>query len=405
MMSLKPGLIAIGLTLTLLSSAASAQSASPGITDDTVTVGTIAPLSGPTAPLSIYNRQIDAYLKYVNEQGGVRMADGKTRKVVTRIVDSGGQPSRAVSGARELVDQDQVFAVLGPFGSNENRAIIDYLNAKKVPHVYLLSAASYFGDYKKNPWTIGFPPVPATQMTIFATYLKQTNPKAKVAILYGNDEYGKDGLEGFKRAIAGSDITIVASESYENTDATVDSQIVKLANSGADTFINFAVGRTAAQALQKASDIGWKPLRIVETSTASSGLLKRLPVPVIEGIVSAIYLKDPSAERFKNDPAIARYQTAMAKFFGAGFDPTAMPMGAALAEAFVKALEQMKKPQRAELMDVIRRVDKQENQFLLDGIRFNNASTDGFPINQMQIMTVKDGVLVPTGEILTGAPR
>lgn len=397
---------AFSLSVSLLGTPASAQSRSPGITDDTVSLGTIAPLSGPTAPLSIYNRQIDAYFKYINEKGGVKMADGKTRKIAFRVIDAAGQPSRAVSGARELVDQNQVFAIIGVFGTNENQAIVDYMNAKKVPHLYLLSAATAWGsDPKGRPWTIGFPPVPATQTGIFGAYLKQVKPDAKVAVLYANDEYGKDGLEGMKRALAGSNAKVVAAESYEYTDTTVDSQIVKLAASGADVFLNFAIGRPAAQALQKASEIGWSPLRLVETSTASSGLLKRLPAPMIEGVVSAVYLKDPTSEQWKNDPAIKTYQDAMAKFFGAGFDPTAQPMGAVLGEAFVKLLEQLKTGQRAELMEIARKVDKQQNDFLLPGITFNTASTNGFPITQMQIVTVRGGVLTPTGDIMTGAPR
>ena len=396
---------AIGLSLSLLGSSAWAQR-SPGITDDTVSVGTIAPLSGPTAPLSIYNRQIDAYFKYVNEQGGVKMADGKTRKIALRLIDAAGQPSRAVSAARELVEQDQVFAILGVFGTNENQAIVDYLNAKKVPHLYLLSAATAWGaDPKGRPWTIGFPPVPATQTAIFGAYLKKVKPDAKVAVLHANDEYGKDGLEGIKHALAGSNAKVVASESYEYTDTTVDSQIVKLAGSGADVFLNFAVGRPAAQALQKAAEIGWSPLRFVETSTASSGLLKRLPPAMIEGVVSAAYLKDPASDRFTDDEGVKTYKAAMDKFFGAGFDPTAQPMGVALAEAFVKNLRELKTGQRSELMEIVRKVDKQENAFLLPGVTFNNASTNGFPITQMQIVTVQNGVLVPVGEIMTGAPH
>lgn len=398
--------VALGLSFSLLATASWSQTRSPGITDDTVFVGTIAPLSGPTAPLSIYNRQIDAYLKYVNEQGGVKMADGKTRQVKMRLIDSGGQPSRAVSAARELIEQDQVFALVGPFGTNENQAIADYVNAKKVPHVYLLSAATAWGvDLKKRPWSIGFPPVPGTQTAIYAAYLKEVKPNAKIAVLHANDEYGKDGLAGMKRAVAGSGMQIVASESYEYTDTTVDSQIVKLAGSGADVFLNFALGRPAVQAIQKASEIGWSPLRLVETSTASSGLLKRLPPATIEGIVSAMYLKDPASDRFKEDAAIKAYQAAMGKFFGPGFDPTAQPMGAAIAEALVKVLRELKSGQRSEFMELVRKVDKQENSFLLPGITFNNASTNGYPITQMQIVTVHDGMLKPVGDIRTGSPR
>jgi branched-chain amino acid transport system substrate-binding protein len=396
---------ALTLLPTLFGAPSHAAETSPGITDDTVTVGTIVPLSGPLAPLSIFGRQIAAYLQYVSDQGGVKMGDGKTRKIIVKVLDDGGQASRTVAAARELVEQDKVFAVIGVFGTNQNLSIVDYMNAKKEPHIFLMSAATNWGaDPQKYPWTIGFPPVPGTQTAVFADYLKRTKPDAKVAIFAGNDDYGKAAVAGLKKAIAGSGITIVAEESFELSDPSVDSQIVRLAASNADVLFDFAIGRAALQSLQKANEIGWAPLRYVETTAASSGMIGKLPPQAADGLVSTIYLKDPNSPEFKDDPAMKRYQDAMAKYYGSGFDPTAQPTGAADAEAFVKALEAMKAPTQAALIEAARAMNGVDDPFFLDGIQINTAATHGFPINQMQIIVNKGGRFERVGSIVTGDP-
>jgi branched-chain amino acid transport system substrate-binding protein len=273
------------------------------ITDDAVKIGSIVPLSGPAVPLSIYVRQLVAYTKYLNAEGGVKFGDGRTRKIEAIPIDSGGQPARALAAARELVEQDKVFLLASPHGTNENLAIADYLNAEKVPQAFVNSPATTWGaDVAKHPWSISFPPVPGTQVSILVSYIKAVNPRAKIAILYANDLSGRDALAALKRNVANSELTVVAAESYEFTDATVDSQIAKLAAGDADTFINYAVGRPSLQALQKAEEIGWKPLRLVETSTASSGAIKKLPVETLAGIVSAAYVKDSNVAGISERP-------------------------------------------------------------------------------------------------------
>jgi branched-chain amino acid transport system substrate-binding protein len=396
-------LVPAGILLILAPSAAWADDI--GITDDTVRIGSIVPLSGPAAPLSIYVRQLVAYTKYLNAEGGVKFADGKTRKIEAIPIDSGGQPARALAAARELVEQDRVFLLASPHGTNENLAIADYLNAKKVPQAFVNSPATTWGaDVAKHPWSISFPPVPGTQVSILVSYIKAVNPRAKIAILYANDLSGRDALAALKRNVANSDLTVAGAESYEFTDTTVDSQIAKLAASDADTFINYAIGRPALQALQKADEIGWKPLRLVETSTASSGAIKKLPAETLAGIVSAAYVKDPTSPEFQSDPAIKTYNGAMAEYFGPGFDPSAQPLGAAEAETLAEAFRATKAPTREAFLDAARKLDGVSNPYLLPGVTINLASSNGFTITQMQVIRFQNGNFVRIGDVVAGPP-
>lgn len=385
--------------------ALTAARADDGITDDSVKVGSIVPLSGPAAPLSIYVRQLAAYLKYVSAEGGVKFGDGKVRKIEPIVIDSGGQPARALAAARELVEQQKVFLLASPHGTNENLAIVDYLNAKRVPQAFVNSPATIWGaDADKHPWTFGFPPVPGTQVSILVSYIKNERPNAKIAILHANDQSGRDAVVALRRATADSAAQVVAVESYEFSDATVDSQIVRLAASGADVFIDYAIGRHALQAIQKAGEIGWHPLRLVETSTASSGAIKKLPPDAIEGIVSTAYAKDPTATEFKSDPAILKYQKAMAEYFGSGFDPTAQPLGALEAETLVRVFEATAAPTRAAFVAAARKLDHVDIPYLLPGIQVSLESSRGFPITQMQVIRFENGDFVRVGGVIYGPP-
>lgn len=376
-----------------------------GVTDTTISIGSFAPLSGPRAPLSVYNRQIEAYFKWVNDLGGVKAGDGKTRKILFRLIDTGGQPARALAATRELVESDRVFALLSPFGQNENLAVADYLNAKKVPHLFLNTAGQYWGaNPVKLPWSIGFPPAAGTQVGVGAAYIRQVRPNAKIAILHGNDEYGKEIIEALRRSIKDSGVSIVAVETYEYNDTSVDSQVIKLAASGADVFLNYAIGRPSLQALQKAHDLGWNPLRLVETTAATAGLVKQLAPDVAEGVISTNYYKDPNLDEFKTDPAIVRYQQIMQKYYGPGFDPTTQPIGPAEGELFVKIVETLNPVTRDSVIKAARALSNVELSYLLPGIRLNTSANDGFPIDQMQVIVFGNGVFRRVGDIAQASP-
>ena len=380
-------------------------SAQAEVAPDTLVLGTLAPLSGPATALSVYARQMAAYFNHVNDTGGVRMGDGKTRKIVFTIIDDGGQPARAAAGARELVEREKVFAIVGAFGTNQNLAISEYVNARKVPNVFVLSAASIWGrDIAKNPWTIGLPPTSGTQAQVFASHLRETRPGAKVAVLHGNDEYGRGALELVRSALKAGPATVVAAESYEASDATVDAQIVKLAGSGADVLINFAIGRPALQAFQKASEIGWNVQRYADVASSSSGLLKQLKPAVAEGIFSAAYIKDPTDAASASDPAIAFYQAAMAKHYGSGFDPTGQPLGATVALATIDVLKRLPVITRESFMAAIKEMRDQENALMLPGVRMNTSAASAFPVTQLQLIQLQDGRWKRIGEVRSGAP-
>lgn len=379
---------------------------STGVTDDAVLLGSFTSLSGPRAPLSIYNRQIEAYFKDVNARGGVRFGDGKTRKIQFKLVDTGGQTARAVAATRELVERDHVFALLSPFGQNENLAIADYVQAHKVPHIFLNTTGTVWGeDPARRPWSIGYPPAPGTQIGVLLQHIKRSYPNARIALLTGNDDSGRELADRVRKSVEGSGIRLAAAETYEYNDTTVDSQVIKLAASGADLFLNLAIGRPALQALQKANDLGWKPVRVVETSTASSGLLRQLPPELAEGVLSTTYFKDPNQAEFKNDPAIVHYLEAMDKYFGAGFDPRAAPLGAGQAEAFIRVAQTLNPVTREALMHAVRSLNNVENPILLPGIRLNTSATDGFPIEQMQILQFSNGGFERVGEIIEAKSR
>ena len=394
-----------GLLATLLPAAPAFADEVPGVTDTTLTLGSFAPLSGPRAPLAAYDRQIDAYFKDVNERGGAPCGDGKTRKILFKLVDTGGQPARALAATRELVERDHVFALLAPLGQNENLAVADYLNANKVPHLFVNSAGTVWGAHiDKLPWSIGYPPVAGTQMGVVAAYLKRVKPNAKVALLHGNDEYGRELADAFARAIAGSGVTVVATETYEYTDTAVNSQIIKLAATGADVFLDLAVGRPSLQALQKAWELGWSPLRVVEVTAATSGLVRQLAPEIAEGVVSTNYYKDPNLAEFKDDPAIKSYFEIMNKHYGPGFDPTTLPVGATQGETFVKMLKDMPALTRENLMKAARSLHDVEISFLLPGVQLNTSATNGFPIDQMQIIEFRNGAFTRVGDIVTASP-
>lgn len=398
---------AVGLAMAVVTAATAggAGAAEVGITDTTISIGSFAPLSGPRAPLSAYNRQIEAYFKWVNDQGGVKAGDGKTRKILFKLIDTGGQPARALAATRELVESDKVFALLSPFGQNENLAVADYLNAKKVPHLFLNTAGQYWGaNPGKLPWSIGFPPAAGTQVGVGAAYIRQVKPNAKIAILHGNDEYGKEIIEALRRSIKDSGVSIVAIETYEYNDTSVDSQIIKLAASGADVFLNYAIGRPSLQALQKAHDLGWTPLRLVETTAATAGLVRQLAPEVGEGVISTNYYKDPNLDEFKSDPAIKRYLQIMQTYYGPGFDPTTQPIGPAEGELFVRIVEGLNPVTRDNIIKAARSLSGVEISYLLPGIRLDTSSADGFPIDQMQIIVFRNGAFQRVGDIVKASP-
>ena len=359
------------------------DSASPGITDTEIKLGGSYPFSGPASAYKSIRDGAKAQFDFVNAKGGV---DGRKIKFVT--LDDGYEPPRAVQNARRLIQQEKVFALFNTLGTPNNLAIWDYINEQKVPHVFLATGGSDWGeDIDAHPFTIGWQPDYVTEAQTYADYLKKEKPGAKVAALYQNDGFGKDLLGGFEKAVEGSGIEVVAKESYEVTDPTIASQMRKLAGSGADTFLNITTPKFSAQAIVAIAKSDWKPLHILNNVGASKALvLTPAGLDNAKDIISTSYFKDPEDPQWRDDAAMKEYKAGLKKY-----SPRSNPndpfnvYGWAVAATMVKALDDMKEPTRDSLMESVRNLDT-EIPILLPGINVQTSETDGYPIEAMQIM-------------------
>ena len=354
----------------------------PGISDEEIKIGGSYPFRGPASAYRSIAEGAKAYFDLVNAEGGV---DGRKIKFIT--LDDAYEPPKAVENARRLIEQEQVFALFNTLGTPNNVAIWDYVNEQKVPHLYVATGASLWGaNVEAHPWTIGWQPDYVSEAKAYADYLDKKNPDAKVAVLYQNDAFGKDLLGGFEKAIKGTDIEIVADESYEVTDPTVASQMAKLADSDADTFLNITTPKFGAQAIAAAHKLGWDVLHIVNNVSASKLLvLEPAGLDASQGLISTAYYKDPASGQWDDDPAMREYKSAMRKYSRANPDDPFCIFGWGAAQTLVEALNGMEEPTREALMDSVRHMDIRV-PILLPGIRVKTSGTeDGYPIEATQI--------------------
>jgi branched-chain amino acid transport system substrate-binding protein len=354
-----------------------------GLTDTEIKLGTTFPLSGPASAYATISRASKAYFDWVNSKGGVH-----GRKITYKVLDDGYDPAKAVQNARRLISQDKVFALFNPLGTPVNLAIWDYVNQQKVPHLFVATGASDWGkDVDAHPWTIGWQPDYVTEANAFAQYLKDEKPSAKVAVLYQNDGFGKDLLGGFEKAVEGSEIEIVARESFEVTDPSVAPQVKKLAASDADTFLDIATPKPTAQAIATVAKSDWKPLHIVSNVSSSKSLVfKPVGLATAKGIVSNAYLKDPDGEQYADDPAMQEYKKLL-KQFGPRLDPNEPfnVYGWSVAETMVKTLEKAGKDlTRENVMEAARSLDI-ELELAIDGIKVQTGDGDGYPIQSIAL--------------------
>jgi len=273
----------------------------PGASDREIKIGNTNPYSGPASAYGTIGKTIAAYFNMVNEQGGIN-----GRKVTFISYDDGYSPPKTVEMARKLVEQDQVLFLFQTLGTPSNTAIHKYMNMRKVPQLHVATGATKWNDPKNFKWTMGWQPNYQDEAKIYVQYLLKNKPNAKIGVLYQNDDYGKDYLKGIKDGLgAKAKSMIVAEVSYEVADPTVDSQIVQLQASGADTFFNITTPKFAAQAIRKAYDTGWKPMHYINNVSASPGsVLKPAGFEKSIGLISTQYFKDPTDAQWKSDPAV-----------------------------------------------------------------------------------------------------
>jgi branched-chain amino acid transport system substrate-binding protein len=399
-MTRKLGLTCLALAATLVLGVTAAFAGlargaeDPGVTPTSILLGGTSPLSGSASAYASVARGADAYFKYVNAKGGVL---GRT--ISYKIVDDGYNPAQSVQVTRQLVEQEKVFAVFNSLGTEQNLAVRDYLNASKVPQLFVASGATTFGrDYGKYPYTIAFQPSYQAEGWVYGKYLARTAPGAKVAVLFQNDDYGKDLLNGLKKGIQRSAVKVIAAQPYEVTASDVGSQVAKLKASGADTFAIFATPKFAIQSFVFANKLGWQPKRVINNAVSSASNIMQLAAEggtnkVVNGAISIVFLKDPTDPQWKSDAAMKLYGQIMKKYAaGANANDVYHVYGMAVAWTTVEALKKAGKDlSRASLLKAVDNLNASGNPFLLPGIALKTSGQDHFPIEQMLLQRWQKG--------------
>ncbi|MFC9975303.1 ABC transporter substrate-binding protein [Spirillospora sp. NPDC127200] len=356
-----------------------------GITATTVKLGGIYPLSGPSSAYGEIPKGSKAYFDYLNaEKGGVG-----GRKIDYTYRDDAYQPPKSVEEARRLAEQQQVFALFQTLGTPTSSAVMEYANQRKIPHVFVSSGGSKFGaDARKHPWTIGWQPSYLSEGRLYGQYLKAEKPNAKVAVLYQNDDFGKDLREGFTEAIRGSGVKIVAEQTYEATDPSVDPQMRNLSSSKAEVFLDITTPKFGSQALAAdARDTDWNPLHIINNVSSSPTVLKPVGFKNVQNVVSASFFKDPSDPQWADDAEMRLYKEKLKKY-APGLDPQTpyYTQGWAAAASIAKVLGAMKCPTREGLMESARNLQGVPADLLLPGVTMSTTPQDGYPIESLQLM-------------------
>ncbi len=379
------------------------SSADPGVSATTIVVGGTSPLTGPAASYASVARGAKAYFESVNAGGGV-----PKRKVDYRIVDDAYNPAQTVQAVRRLVEQDKVFAVFNTLGTEANLAIRDYLNQIKVPQLFVASGATTWGrDAAKYPWTIGFQPSYAAEGLVYGQYIAKTKKKARVAVLFQNDDYGKDLLSSLKLGLGRSGSKVVAAEPYQVTSPDVGSQVAKLKASGANVLCIFATPTFAIQAYVFANRLGWKPLIVNNAVSGTSNIMVLASEggknKLVEGTITTTVLKDPTDPRWKRDAGMKQYRALLAKYAkGANPDDVYHVYGMAVAYETVALFKRLgANPTRVGLMKAARSISDPKNPFLLPGVSVKTGKGDNFPIQQGQLQRWTKGRFVPVGGLWT----
>jgi branched-chain amino acid transport system substrate-binding protein len=386
--------------LALNASAAWAQKKyDTGATDTEIKIGNIMPYSGPASAYGTIGKAAAAYFKKINDEGGIN-----GRKINFISVDDGYSPPKTVEMARRLVEQDQVLLVWGPLGTPSNTAIQKYMNAKKVPQLHVYTGASKWNDPQHFPWTMGWQPSYQAESKIYAAHILKTKPDAKIAVLYQNDDYGKDYLEGFEKGLGAKAKTmIIAKASYETSDPTVDSQIVQLQASGANVFFNITTPKFAAMAIRKAYDIGWKPVQYLNSVSGSIGsVLTPAGLEKSVGIISVEYLKDPLDPAWKDDKGMNDWRAFMAKYYPEGkLTDVFNVSGYGAAQTLVQVLKQCgDNLTRENVMKQAANLKDLQLDVMLPGIKINTGPTDFAPLEAEQLARFDGKEWARFGEVI-----
>jgi len=372
-----------------------------GVTAAEIRIGNTIPYSGPASAYGTIGKAIAAAFRQANDAGGFA-----GRKVNFISYDDGYSPPKTVEQTRRLIEEDRVAALFATLGTPTNSATVRYINQKKVPHLFLATGADKWGDYKEHPWTIGWQPSYVTESQVYAKYILAQKSDAKIGILYQNDDFGKDYLQGVRDVLKDRYEKQVVSTSYETTDATIDSQLVSLQSAHVDVLVTIATPKFAAQAIRKVADMKWKPMHILSGVAVSVGAVM-IPAGPDNGIgiVSSAYLKDPTDPRWDNDAGMKQWRAFMAKYYPDGdIKDSGNVSGFALTQTMIHVLTQCGNDlSRGNMMRQATNLQDLENPLLLPGIKINTAPTNYHPIRQLQLMRWTGKTWDLFGDIISGA--
>ncbi|NVN87570.1 MAG: ABC transporter substrate-binding protein [Rhodopseudomonas sp.] len=372
----------------------------PGATDTEIKVGNIMAYSGPASSYASIGKTEAAYFKMVNGQGGIN-----GRKINFISQDDGYSPPKTVEQARKLVESDEVLLLFNPLGTATNSAIQKYMNAKKVPQLFVSSGASRWADPKNFPWTMGWSPSYQSEGRIWASYILKNHPDAKIGMLFQNDDFGKDYVTGLRQGLGDkADKMIVSQVAFETTSPTIDSQIVQIKAANPDIFLNIATPKFAAQAIKRVAELGWKPIQLlVNVSQSVSTVMKPAGFDNAQGIISAAYMKDPNDPQWKDDPTIKEWHAFMDKYYPEGdkgdiYTVYAFGVARTLAHVLAKCGDNLT---RDNVMKQATSLDFEVGVYL-PGTRIKTSPTDYSPLEQLQMMRFKGERWELFGPIISG---
>jgi branched-chain amino acid transport system substrate-binding protein len=371
----------------------------PGASDTEILIGQTNPYSGPLSSYGTQGRAQAAFYAMINEQGGV---NGRKIKLIS--LDDAHSPPKTVKQHRRLVESDEVLSVVGTMGTPTNSAIVKYMNSKAVPHIFLASGASKWGDYKSAPWTMGWYPTYRSEGNVYGTYIRENMKDAKIAILSQNDDYGRDFVAGFKAGLGeAGDKLIVKELTYEVSEPTIDSQIVTLKASGANVLFSASTAKAAAQTIKKAAELDWRPTHfLVQNANSISTVLTPAGLDNAVGLISTAYIKDPVDPQFAEDAGMKWYLDFMKKYYPEGDvkDPQNQ-IGVSIAATFVQVLKQCGNDlTRENVMKQANSIKDLELPLLLPGIKLNTGLEDHYPIEQFQLVKFDGKTWARFGQVL-----
>jgi branched-chain amino acid transport system substrate-binding protein len=391
---------ATALTVLATQGALAQKKYDTGATDTEIKIGNVEAYSGPASAYGVIGKTEDAYFKMINDAGGIN-----GRKINFISYDDGYSPPKTVEQVRKLIESDEVLLVFNALGTPTQTAVQKYQNAKKVPQLFLATGASKWNDPKDFPWTMGFQPSYRVEARIFAKYILKNKPGAKVAVFYANDDFGKDYVAGLKDVFGDkASSLIVAEESYETTEPSIDSHIVKLKGTGADVLVNISTPKFAAQAIKKMAELDWKPMHVMTDVSISIGaVMKPAGFEASEGILSAGYLKDASDPQWASDEGMKKFMAFIDKYMpGANIADANLVYGYAAAQTMVQVLKQAGDDlTRENVMKQAASLKDFAPDTTLPGIKINTSATDFAPIEQLKMMQFKNGKWDLFGDIIS----